>query len=128
MSNRDEAQLDGPHTRLFNKRHITSRSERSSQDLQECDEVLDLPRGKVVQKVLYGIIPPLCASRLGPKFALRNSRGSVRWPYWRTFIGPQSNRSRLLVAIYVEGRGPICQALREVSIICSGHTQTCIPA
>jgi hypothetical protein len=72
MSNRDGAQLDGPHTRLFNKRHITSRSERSSQDPQECDEVLGLPRGKVVQKILHGTIPTLCASRLGPKFALRD--------------------------------------------------------
>jgi hypothetical protein len=72
MSNRDGAQLDGSHTGLFIKRHITSKSERSGQDSQDSNEVLGLPKGKVVQKVIHGTLPPLCTSGPDPEFALRN--------------------------------------------------------
>ena len=72
MSNQDGAQLDGSHTGLFIKRHITSRLERSGQDSQDSNKVLSLPRGKVVQKVIHGTLPPLCTSELSPEFALRN--------------------------------------------------------
>uniref|UniRef100_A0A2N9IK88 RNase H type-1 domain-containing protein n=1 Tax=Fagus sylvatica TaxID=28930 RepID=A0A2N9IK88_FAGSY len=51
------------------------------------------------------------ATRTGPEPALRSSRGGVRCPHWRRLTSPQSNQSRLLVAIYAEGCGLICQAL-----------------